>query len=257
MLAPLLHGKACKLLSNDVSQSPPKQHLSDYAGSIPSTLGNAAELTTLALEKNQLTGSIPAAVAALPQLQSIRLYNNSLSGSAAAKTYPSDCSVNTVIAQCMYTFGLLSCCARKGCLSPPTLCEQLVKTITPVAAPSAQGSSFILCGGGKVRQNEQALSCRVMPDKIASNSNLEEVDVGFNALTAMPPSWISGSAFAMNPPTQSSIAYIGMDSNAITVGLLVLDLLLIAICSSEWKVACRCVLPICADACPWQPPMHT
>ena len=79
-------------------------------------------------------------------------------------------------------------------------------------------------GGEEFRQNEQALSCRVMPDELASNFNLEEVDVGFNALTAMPPSWISGSAFGDHPPTQSSIGYIGMDSNAITVGLPFLDL---------------------------------
>ena len=86
-----------------------------------------------------------------------------------------------------------------------------------------------------------------MPDELASNFNLEEIDVGFNALTAMPPSWISGSAFAMSPSTQSLIGYIGMDSNAITVGLLVLDLLLVAMRSSGWKVACigMCAANMC------------
>ena len=91
------------------------------------------------------------------------------------------------------------------------------------------------------------MSCRILPDELASNFNLEEVDVGFNALTAMPPSWISGSTFIVDPPAQSSISYIGMDSNAITVGLLILDLLLVVICSSEWKVACgmMCAVSMC------------
>ena len=50
-----------------------------------------------------------------------------------------------------------------------------------------------------------------MPEALAASGSLQEVDVGFNALTAMPSAWVQGNA------SDTPLAYIGMDSNAITV----------------------------------------
>ncbi len=56
--------------------------------------------------------------------------------------------------------------------------------------------------------------CRSMPEELAASTSLDEIDVGYNNLTAMPQLWISGDA------SQSPIAYIGMDNNDIAVGFL-------------------------------------
>ena len=50
-----------------------------------------------------------------------------------------------------------------------------------------------------------------MPEALAASESLQEVDVGSNALTAMPLAWVQGNVSDM------PLAYIGMDSNAITV----------------------------------------
>ena len=62
-----------------------------------------------------------------------------------------------------------------------------------------------------------------MPEELAASNSLEEIDVGYNALTAMPQSWISGDA------VHSPIAYTGMDNNAIAVCLSCTDLPLVTI----------------------------
>ncbi len=56
--------------------------------------------------------------------------------------------------------------------------------------------------------------CRAMPEELAASASLQEIDVGYNKLTAMPQMWISGNA------SQSPVAYIGMDNNDIDVGFL-------------------------------------
>ena len=50
-----------------------------------------------------------------------------------------------------------------------------------------------------------------MPEALATSKSLQEMDVGSNALTAMPSAWVQGNA------SDAPLAYIGMDSNAITV----------------------------------------
>lgn len=50
-------------------------------GTIPSSLGNAKELATLALAFNNLTGQLPESLGSLPLLKSLRLAGNALSGS--------------------------------------------------------------------------------------------------------------------------------------------------------------------------------
>ena len=50
------------------------------SGSIPSELGNLANLTTLALSYNQLTGSIPSELGNLANLTTLYLSSNQLSG---------------------------------------------------------------------------------------------------------------------------------------------------------------------------------
>lgn len=60
-----------------------------------------------------------------------------------------------------------------------------------------------------------------MPDELAGSGSLQEIDVGFNALTAMPTSWVQEAKCSDGCPkyniTAAPIAYIGMDSNAIAV----------------------------------------
>ena len=63
--------------------------------------------------------------------------------------------------------------------------------------------------------------CRAMPDELAGSGGLQEIDVGFNALTAMPTSWVQGAKCGDGCPeyniSAAPIAYIGMDSNALAV----------------------------------------
>ena len=63
--------------------------------------------------------------------------------------------------------------------------------------------------------------CRAMPDELAGSGGLPEIDVGFNALTAMPTSWVQGAKCGDGCPeyniSAAPIAYIGMDSNALAV----------------------------------------
>jgi hypothetical protein len=63
--------------------------------------------------------------------------------------------------------------------------------------------------------------CRAMPDELAGSGGLQEIDVGFNALTAMPTSWVQEAKCGDGCPeynlSAAPIAYIGIDSNAIAV----------------------------------------
>lgn len=63
--------------------------------------------------------------------------------------------------------------------------------------------------------------CRAMPDELAGSGSLQEIDVGFNALTAMPTSWVQEAKCSDGCPeyniSAAPIAYIGIDSNAIAV----------------------------------------
>ena len=62
----------------------------------------------------------------------------------------------------------------------------------------------------------EACWCRAMPEGLATSTSLEEVDVGYNNLTAMPQLWISGDAL------QSPLAFVGMDNNDLTVSVMLL-----------------------------------
>ncbi len=51
-----------------------------HTGTIPASLGNAANITHIVLNNNSLTGSIPNSLGGLPYLFSLQVSNNSLTG---------------------------------------------------------------------------------------------------------------------------------------------------------------------------------
>lgn len=79
----MVHGELLVSLSHGAMRN---QYIANcvhrrVSGTIPASLANAQELTTLALAFNNLTGQLPESLGSLPVLKSLRLAGNTLSGS--------------------------------------------------------------------------------------------------------------------------------------------------------------------------------
>ncbi|ESQ51015.1 hypothetical protein EUTSA_v10022724mg [Eutrema salsugineum] len=205
-LTPLISGLT-QLLTLDLADN-------KFYGLIPSSLSSLLSLKTLILRSNSFSGSLPESVTRLNSVESIDISRNSLTGSlpksmnSLSSLRQLDLSYNKLTGSIpKLPRSLIDLALKSNSLSGPISKESFTDStqleIVELAENSFTGTLgawfFLLQSIQQVDlANNSLTSIEVLPPKVAGESDLVAVELGFNRITGYAP-----ASFAAYPSLSS------------------------------------------------------
>jgi hypothetical protein len=160
-------------------------------GSIPDVIGPASRLNVLTLYNNQLTGTIPASIGYAQQLTNFDITGNSIFG-----TIPASLGNLPNLKYAVLKFNKLSgelCTRHLSVLVAQALVESCLPVLS-VAVVARSPPLFLWLFGDAAF----GWSAGSIPSSLATNPNLETLDVKGNRLSVLPDEWIVGYPSVVN-----------------------------------------------------------
>uniref|UniRef100_A0A1J3GHB8 LRR receptor-like serine/threonine-protein kinase GSO1 n=1 Tax=Noccaea caerulescens TaxID=107243 RepID=A0A1J3GHB8_NOCCA len=206
LLTPLI-SRLTELITLDLADN-------KFYGQIPSSLSSLLTLKTLILRSNSLSGSIPESVTRLNTLESVDISRNSLTGSlpismnSLSNLRQLDLSYNKLTGSIpKLPKNLIELALKANSLSGPISKESFTEStqleIVELAENSFTGTLgawfFLLESIQQVDlANNTLTGIEVFPPKVAGESNLVAVELGYNRITGYAP-----ASFAAFPSLSS------------------------------------------------------